>query len=92
MTFPNFQMLSTRWYRDNGKKQRFLTDGTAEALKEFVRYCFLSNRPNRWELVVFCFNLEIALRMVANGTLLGSFLAYDNVTTVGALPNDIAVF
>ena len=41
-------------------------------------------------LKIFCFNLEIALRVVANGANLGSLFPNDNVATVGALPYAVA--
>ena len=37
------------------------------------------------ELIVFCLHLEVSLRVVAYGADLGSLLADDDVTTVGAL-------
>lgn len=37
-------------------------------------------------LIILGANLEIALRMVANGADFGSLLAYDDVSAVGALP------
>ena len=41
--------------------------------------------------IILRFNLEVALGMVAGGTNLGSFLAYHNMTTVAALPDDITL-
>jgi hypothetical protein len=42
-------------------------------------------------LVVLCLNLEISLRMVADGAYIRSLLADDDVPTVSTLPNNIAV-
>ena len=41
--------------------------------------------------MVVGFDLEVGLGMVADGTYLGSLLAYDDVTAVGTLPDDITV-
>ena len=41
-------------------------------------------------LKVFRLNLEVALRMVAGGTDLGSLLADDDMAAVAALPDHIA--
>lgn len=42
-------------------------------------------------LIIFCFDLEIALRMVANRAYLRSLLSYDYVTAIGAFPDGILV-
>ena len=41
--------------------------------------------------IILWLDLEVALRMVAGGTYLGSLLANDDVAAVGALPNDIII-
>lgn len=41
-------------------------------------------------LIIICRELEIALRMSANGADLGSVLANHEVTTVAALPDAVA--
>ena len=43
------------------------------------------------ELIIFCFYLEVALWVVANGAYLGSFLTNNDVSTVGTLPDAIAI-
>ena len=42
-------------------------------------------------LVVFSLKLEVALRMLAHRTNLGSLLADNDVATVAALPNAVAL-
>ena len=42
-------------------------------------------------LVIFRLNLEVALRMVAGGTDLGSLLADDDMAAVAALPDHITL-
>ena len=43
-------------------------------------------------LVILGLHLEICLGMVAHGALLWSFLADDDMSAVGALPNDVTLF
>lgn len=42
-------------------------------------------------LIVFCLQLEVRLRVLANRAELRSLLAYNDVTAVAALPDAIAV-
>ena len=46
----------------------------------------MEGKSKNYRLKVFCFNLEIALWVVANGANLGSLFPNDDVATVGALP------
>ena len=50
----------------------------------FLIFCFLL-------LIVLRFNLEEALRMVANRALFRRILAYTYMSTVAALPNTVAL-
>ena len=43
------------------------------------------------ESVILCLDLEVSLRMVADGALLGRFLSYHDMTAVGALPDDVVI-
>ena len=47
----------------------------------------LKSVKKKCSLVVFCKNLEIALRMAAYRAYLRSFLSYADMTAVGALPD-----
>ena len=42
-------------------------------------------------LIIFGFELEVSLRMVAYGAHLGSLLAYAHVAAVAALPDAVAL-
>jgi hypothetical protein len=41
--------------------------------------------------IVFGLHLEVRLRMVANGAYLRGFLANDDMSAVGTLPDDVTV-
>ena len=69
------------------KKER-----TGLAVSLFFNCCAVVLQSRAAErLVVLGLYLEVSLWMVADGAYVGSLGAYDDVSAVGALPDDIAV-
>ena len=82
----------TKWEFGNLEKGvREFRNGGTTAWEWCYAYRGMALPSIRNRLVILCLDLEVSLRMVADGALLGRFLAYHDMTAVGALPDDIVI-